>query len=198
MRWLSGNPKFHRVQLESNLNDIMGYIGHTWTTIFSWPGWLGMAKETSLWDIQQYQPQDQQCVWTGRTQYKHIHACKRDYQGARSPNTSACSHRWKTCVMRISTLSWASFMTVACSPLWQSSAPEAVWRICWKTMMWSWTGCSSHLCCWIWLRSARTEGQNYFFNETPQYKVLDFMRVPVSGDEVPSPSRRVSQPFEVP
>lgn len=89
---------------------------------------------------------------------------------------SISSHRWKTCVMRMSTLSWGSFMTAACSPLWPSSAPEAVWRTCCKTMRWSWTGCSSHLCCWIWLRSAWTEGRtknaNNFYKYTWLYVCL--------------------------
>lgn len=63
------------------------------------------------------------------------------------------SYRWRTCVTRTSTPSLASFMTVACSPSWPSSAPEGVWRTCWWTMTSNWTGCSSRLCCWIWLRS---------------------------------------------
>lgn len=57
-----------------------------------------------------------------------------------------CGYRWRTCVMRISTLSWASFTTVASSPLWPNSAPGEVWRtFCWTTTS-NWTGCSSHLC----------------------------------------------------
>lgn len=164
-RYLWGDSEATPDSLESNWSLIemifwanIGDISSSWTTLFSPSGWLGMAKETSLWDVRQHQPQDQQRVWTGRTQCKHINACK--------PLASWCfvvkqsrSHRWKTCATRILTLSWASFMTVVCLPLWPSSAPEAVWRTCCKTMTWSWTGCSSHLCSWIWLRLAWTEGR---------------------------------------